>query len=205
MRHHGHGHNGGHSGAPPAVGGDASGHARAEVKPLDPDADPAVGRHLKAGDLLEFAKGRLRLKPEGAEEWIPVIAVRMYPLSEWRRWISILDDTGRVELCWIERLDDVPEPSRLAIEAELDQRYVTPVITRILECRELSPRERIEIVEWRVETNRGPMRFVVKHSESIKQPHSGALMITDVEGRRFDIPDVDALDANSQRLLRDRT
>ncbi len=205
MRHHGHGPGGGPAGPPPAAPGNPNGPARADVKPLDPDIDPAVGRPLKPGDQLEFVRGRLRLRPEGRDEWLPVMAVRMYPLSETRRWISILDEAGRVELCWVERLDDLPEPVRQALEAELTQRYLTPVITRILECRELSPRERIEIVEWRVKTNRGPMRFVVKHSESIKQPHPGALMITDVEGRRFDIPDISALDAHSQRLLRDRT
>ena len=65
-----------------------------------------------------------------------------------------------------------------------------------------SIRDHHDISEWRVDTDRGPITFQVRHFiDSAKTPVPGRLAITDVEGNRYDIADMNALDPDSRRRL----
>ncbi|MHB9024548.1 MAG: DUF1854 domain-containing protein [Armatimonadota bacterium] len=138
---------------------------------------------------------RLQLSQEGGE-WQEVKLLRAFPLSEPEHWIAMLDKDGK-EIGMLRDLRRVSTKSLAAAREELSQRYLVPQILRIDGCR-----ARADVLEWTVETDRGPAVFLTRNlQESIKQPVPRRLTLTDVEGNRFDVPDVDALDEESRRML----
>jgi hypothetical protein len=152
---------------------------------LDPDR-LALARH---GDAL-------RLTLEGDRCYLQVSAVRAFPLSEPLRYISLRDATDD-EIGIVADAAALDEGSRRLLEEELDRRYMVPVITAVLGIV-----ERFGSVEWRVATDRGERSFTTRNlRENVTQPAPTRYLISDVDGNRFDIRDIAALDAASQRFL----
>ncbi|MCD6351066.1 MAG: DUF1854 domain-containing protein [Armatimonadetes bacterium] len=133
------------------------------------------------------------------KEWRKVLLVRLFPLTEPERWISVVAEDGR-EVGIIEDLGKLNRQDGDLAREELERRYLVPQITAILSCR-----DRFDLTEWTVETDRGRITFTTRNArESAKSPLPGRLVLVDVEGNRFDIPDRDALDPLSRRLLDER-
>ncbi len=136
------------------------------------------------------------MRRDGNADWRDVSVVRLFPLSEPDRWISVVDDEDK-ELGMLPGLAALGADQRECVEEELQRRYLTPHILRILECR-----HRYDIVEWTVETDRGRARFVMRDvRDKVQRPRLGHIMLTDVEGNRYDIPNVEHLDRASRQLL----
>jgi len=139
---------------------------------------------------------RLQLRQEGEETWREVALVRLFPLSEPERWVSVLDKDGKEVGVLLELRELSSENLALARE-ELRRRYLVPQIARVLSCR-----DRFDLVEWTVQTDRGKRQFLTRNlREQIKEPTASRLTLTDVEGNRYDIPNVTALDPLSRRWL----
>jgi hypothetical protein len=84
--------------------------------------------------------------------------------------------------------------SRVIVEEELRRRYVLPVVRRVIQMR-----ERFEILECRVETDRGSCQFSIRNlRENVLRPQPNRYILTDVDGNRFDIPDLLRLPLASQ-------
>jgi hypothetical protein len=150
---------------------------------------------------LEFtyAENRLRLRCAGAEEWRVVSLARLFPLSEPEAWIAIIDDHEQ-ELGLLRDLHGLSVGSVEAIREELERRYLIPQIQRIRACR-----DRFDLLEWEVETDRGPITFLMRHAhENIQLLPPHRLVFTDVEGNRFDVDDLTALDSQSQQWIERR-
>ena len=65
-----------------------------------------------------------------------------------------------------------------------------------------SAKERFGTVEWTVRTDRGPRSFTTRHlRDEATNPSPGRHLIADVDGGRYDVPDISALDAASQAML----
>jgi hypothetical protein len=78
---------------------------------------------------------------------------------------------------------------------------MVPEIRRIVTVR-----ERFDLVEWIVDTDRGQVTFLTRNlREQVKRPYPTRLVLTDVEGNRYDVADIEALDPESRRILEDRT
>jgi hypothetical protein len=72
-----------------------------------------------------------------------------------------------------------------------------PVVMRIEVVK-----ERFGTVEWAVETTRGPRKFTMRNlRENIVQPSPGRYVLSDVDGTRYDVPDLEKLDAKSRAHL----
>jgi hypothetical protein len=57
-------------------------------------------------------------------------------------------------------------------------------------------------VEWEVETDRGTCTFTMRSPrENVWQPSPGRYLLSDVDGNRYDVRDLSALDPTSQALL----
>jgi hypothetical protein len=53
---------------------------------------------------------------------------------------------------------------------------------------------------WNVKTSLGPMTLALRNlHEHLQSPAPGRYLITDIEGRRCEIPDIAALDAHSRK------
>jgi hypothetical protein len=121
---------------------------------------------------------------------------RLYPLSDPSHYIAIHDEEKK-EVGILRDLGAMDVASRELLEKELDRRYFTPSIQRINELR-------VEggMVHFVVDTNRGSCEFYVRNwRDSAHEIGAGRWLIHSVDGQRFDIPKVDALDARSQNLL----
>jgi hypothetical protein len=121
---------------------------------------------------------------------------RVFPLSHPNKFISIQDPTDH-EIGVLESLEGMPDSQRDIILQELDRRYFTPWVQRIDELRQ-------DAGMWKfvVQTQRGPAEFYVRNwRDSAHEASPGRWQIHSVDGLRFEIRQVDELDARSQNLL----
>lgn len=144
---------------------------------------------------LRFTRHGSELRLEARDERCLLRArlVRVFPLSVPEEWLSVREDGGKELGVLVNPMELDPESRAFVLDA-IERRYFLPVVLRVLETREL-----FGVVNWRVETDRGPRSFTTRNlRESLVRPSSKRLLITDVDGNRYDIPDLDLMDAGSQ-------
>jgi hypothetical protein len=140
--------------------------------------------------------GTMMLSVDGGEPVRNVRVVRAAPLSHPTRYITFLNVKGR-ELCTVDRLEDLSPPQQQLVEEELAKYYLGNTIQRIHELE-----SEFGIAYWDVETSRGRRDFVVQDVQSsITWLSPTRVLIVDVDGNRFEIADLRALDARSQSLV----
>jgi len=72
-----------------------------------------------------------------------------------------------------------------------------PLIQRVLRVK-----ERFGTLDWEVMTNRGLRAFTTRDlRENVIHPVPGRTLLTDVDGNRYDVRDIYALDRASQAWL----
>ena len=163
-------------------------HALAEAAQLRM-LDPARLRFFKAGAAL-------RLTIEGEYSVLKVAILRAFPLTLPRQYYSVRDGGGKEVGLIVNPVNLEPESRRL-VEADLERRYMTATVRRIR-----SVEERFGTVDWEVETQRGRNRFTTRDlRDNVLRPTPGRILFTDVEGNRYEIPDLNALDPQSQTWL----
>lgn len=178
----------------------SGGHLSAEASEQNPPLPVGSSTELRFLDpdalALKREGSRLHLQGPDDEEWRPVSLAHLFPLSEPEGWIAILDKDGK-EIGVMKSLRGLnPDALALARE-ELYRRYVVPQIRRVLYCR-----QRFDLLEWEVETDRGLARFITRNlREQVQQHRPNHFTFTDVEGNRYDVPDLLALDPDSRSLL----
>jgi len=156
---------------------------------------------LLPADSLKFRResGRLFMLKQGEEDWREVSLVRLFPLTEPEKWISVQDSEEK-EIGIIPDLKGMTQESLSIVREHLDKRYLVPEILRIVACR-----ARFDLTEWEVETNRGKVTILTRNlRDNVQRPLPNRLALIDVEGNRYDIPDIEALDPMSRRLLEER-
>lgn len=151
--------------------------------------DPKQVKLFRTGGVT-----RLTIKNECS--YLRIISARAFPLSDPDHYIGFLDGAGKdIGLIVDPSLLD-PE-SRQILEEELEKRYFVPVVERVI-----SVKEEFGTVYWRVETDRGEKEFIVRNlRDNIQELSSTRLLITDVDGNRFEIPDINRLDAKSLGII----
>jgi hypothetical protein len=128
----------------------------------------------------------------------PVTPVRSFPVTDENRYISILrDDQKREEVCLIEDIEQLTDKNRGTLEQALAKVYFRPVITRLLSVN----RQSGGISIWKVETDKGAITLDLKRRVSITDYGNGHLLITAIDGNRYEIPDYHEMDEKSLRLI----
>jgi len=141
------------------------------------------------------AEGKVLLCVDGAEQVVAGV-VSAFPLTHRHTMVSlrgadgeeigILDDVGRLD-----------EDSRRIIRQELDRSYFMPRITDIMDLS-----ESMNVEEWKVQTDKGPHTFLVRGARrNVRRMGRRRLVIKDVDGNRYDIPDWMSLPPYAQKLL----
>jgi hypothetical protein len=153
------------------------------------------GRRTGAFHLQDDAWGRLVLTWANGREHVGVQPVRAFPITDPRHGISLCDAEGH-EVVWIDDLDALPPSLRQPIEAALARREFVPVLRRVLKVS--AP---VVPSEWTVETDRGLTQFVLNSDEDVRRLGENRALLSDANGIRYLIPDIDALDAASRRWL----
>ncbi len=128
-----------------------------------------------------------------------ILQVRLaqcFPLSAPQEYISIQDGAG-TEIGILKNLEGLDPESRKIIQEELDRKYFTPFILRILSLRQEASTWR-----WEVQTQRGPATFYIRGvRDSIHEVAPGRWQIISLDGQRYEIRDYAKLDAKSQLLF----
>ena len=110
----------------------------------------------------------------------------------WRGELEI----GQVELHPVKTTFE-PRFEAVPTREELARRYLVPAVQRILTAK-----ERFGTVDWEMETDRGVRKLTTRNlRENVQRPAPGRIILSDVDGNRYDIRNIDELDLNSQQLL----
>ncbi len=152
---------------------------------------------LVAKKLRFFAHGAtLRLTVEDDRSYLKVSVLRVFPLSEPHRFLSVRDGENK-EVGLIVNPAELDAENRGLVEEELERRYFAPAIKCIVAAK-----ERFGTVDWTVETNRGLRRFTTRNlRENVQRPSPNRIILSDVDGNRYDIRNLDDLCLASQELL----
>jgi hypothetical protein len=138
----------------------------------------------------------LRVEIDGDRTILAARLKRAFPLSEPSQLVSIQDGAGK-EVAILRTLDGLDPRTRELFDSQLDRRYFTPRIEAIETLK-------MEAGMWRfvVQTQRGPTEFYVRNwRDSANEIAPGRWQIHSVDGGRFEIQNLEALDANSRRLM----
>lgn len=126
------------------------------------------------------------------------IAVKVsccFPWTQPNKYIS-LRDKDDVEVALIDSLDDLDKESRLIIEQALAE------VDFVLEVERIEfMEEDFEIRNWKVVTKNGIRTFQTKLDDWPRPVPGGGLLIRDVSGDLFYIPNPKALDEKSRKIL----
>ena len=121
----------------------------------------------------------------GVAYYLVTRLVRFY--SEERRMLQSLGEE--------QQLRGIAEMQKL--QAELHRRYLTSTVEAITGAR-----VEYGATYWHAETNRGSREFVTQSlQENAQWLSSEHLLLIDVDGNRFEIPNVEALDARSRAFI----
>jgi len=141
--------------------------------------------------VLSWVGDRVHAALAGAVP-IPVTLVRARPLTDPEGMIAIIDARKRC-VGEIASLQQLSVESRAVARLELERRYCIAVIWRV-ESTLVDFGSRY----WQVVTDRGARRFLVRDPQrSVLRLPPDRVMLRDVQGNRFLIPSLSALDAAS--------
>jgi len=142
--------------------------------------------------LFREPEWRLRLTIEGDRSYTRVKVVRAAPLSEPDRYICFLDVKDEA-ICMVKDLSDLRGEYHELVRQELEARYLTAYVSRVV-----SLRNEYGVSYWEVETDRGRREFLAKNvAENAQWLGERRLFILDVDGNRFEFTDLDKLDKQS--------
>lgn len=139
--------------------------------------------------------GRLRFDDPQGQAHVGVSVVPLFPISEAKRWIAILDASGRELIC-LPDLAEYPADFQALVLEELALRDFVPRIQRVVSVSGNS-----EPCEWVVDTNHGRTRFVLKAEDDIRRLSPHEVLILDANGGRYRVDDTRQLDARSRRFI----
>lgn len=144
--------------------------------------------------VFEAPAGRHRLEAED-RCYLSFRPVWSVPLSQPGRHLALLDGKDK-EIVTVEDPQSLPDEVWGPVQEMLRERYLSPTVRKIL-----SIRNEYGVTYWNTETDRGKRDFVTQSlQENAHWLAPGHLVVTDVDGNRFDVR-ISLLDENSRRLL----
>ena len=121
---------------------------------------------------------------------------RAFPFDMPDKFISVQDRDGK-EFGIIKDVAFLEDESKKNVLKALDRKYFTPNITKII-----SVKERFGYSYWVVETDKGRMNFTLQDTfRSIAKISESRLVISDIDGNRYNILNSDNLDPSSYRKI----
>ena len=169
-----------------SLGGDSK-----SVPRLDFDDDDFTPKYLNPEKIRLFRSpmGSPRLEIRDEMCYPRVTFRRIRPLSDPEHYISF-GAGDEAEIGIVVNPSELDSESLNIVCEELDKQYFTPVITKIRRVK-----ERFGVHEWETDTSRGRITFSVQGlHQNIKQVPPARILVTDVRGNRYDLPDYRKLD-----------
>lgn len=146
--------------------------------------------------LFYYPEGRLRLTAED-RSYLEVKAVWASPMTYPTQYLALVDGKGKEIKMYKDPQDEMSAEMWEVVKNELERTYLNGVIHKILESKTV-----FGSTYWTVITDRGRKEFVTQSlQENAQWMGPKHLLVTDVDGNRFEIPDIDALDTASRKNL----
>ena len=121
---------------------------------------------------------------------------RMMPISNLNSYIALFDGEGN-EMAVIRDANRLDRASKNILDSALNKYYMMP---HILEIKNSS--DKTGILTWKVVTDRGPYEFnIANRNADIKTLNDGRILIRDANDNRYEIPDIETLNAYSRNVL----
>lgn len=140
--------------------------------------------------------GLTRMTLEGDRSWVKVSIVRALPISDPDHYYGVLDGAGK-DIGMIIDPSELDEESQRAVAEHLELRYFTPVVERVI-----SVKEEFGAVYWTFQTSRGVKDVVARNlRDNLQELTSTRVMLTDVDGNRYEFPDITRLDPLTQSII----
>jgi hypothetical protein len=128
--------------------------------------------------------------------WAKISVARAFPLSDPEHYIGFLDGLGK-DVGMIYDPAQLDPESRKVTEEEIERRYFVPTVLRVISCK-----EEFGTVYWTVDTDRGEKEIVARNiRDNLQELSSSRVIVTDVDGNRFEIPDIFDLDGRSLGII----
>ena len=131
-----------------------------------------------------------------------IVAIRAFPITDPDYYISIREPDGKnkekgAEIGLIEDIHIFDAETVQLLNSELDRRYFTPKIQKVV-----SLKEKLGQNYWEVVTDAGEFKFVIRNSGSnIRTLEDGRMLLFDIDGNCFEIPDPEKLDKASFKKI----
>lgn len=141
--------------------------------------------------------GFVSLEYNGAK-YNRVKIVRLFPFTDPDKYLSVRDvyDSDS-EVGIIEDIGQLDKETAELINEQLQLYYFTPVITKVI-----SIKDEYGYAYFDVETDHGHCEFTINMSaNAVTRLSDVRLLITDVDGNRFEIRDVSEMTVKEQRKL----
>jgi hypothetical protein len=122
--------------------------------------------------------------------------IRCFPLTDPDRSIAIVDADGH-ELANLPSVNVLNPAAAEFVRRELTEREFMPTIQRIVATSTPNPPCR-----WDVETDRGSTSFQLESEDDLRKLGATGAVVADTNGIRYVIPNINQLDAASQRTIR---
>ena len=166
-----------------------------ELLPTDPESFELRILDPKRVRIFRVA-GVPRLTLRDDRSWSKVSVARAFPLSDPDHFLGFLDGDGK-DIGLLHDPGQLDTESRQIVEEELEKRYFVPVVERVLTVK-----EEFGTIYWTVETDRGKKEIIVRNlRDSLQELSASRVIITDVDGNRFEFADVSKLDSKSQSVI----
>ncbi len=157
--------------------------------------DPTQVRIFRAAD------GLVHVTIAGERSIIAPRFLRVCPLSDPDGHVSIREPApSGEEVALLRSWKRLDRESQRVLQTELDRRYIQTVVKRVLSLKYVSGSSGTALCI--LETDRG-MRSVTLRDIQNNTVRLGTkrVLLTDTEGNRYDVQDMDALDRSSLALL----
>lgn len=149
-------------------------------------------------DHVEFWKttGGMLAARIGEETYDSLFLHCSFPHTDKRIYISVRTPDHK-EVGLIRSLDDFSEDTAALLETYIQLRYFAPKIKQVLKIK-----EEFGYSYWETETDAGNYHFTVRSGgANVKLVTDKKLMITDVDGNRFMIEDINEVSEKEFRMI----
>lgn len=160
-------------------------------------ADAAKITYLTA-ETCSFRKteGQLLAVKVGEVEHPVVYLHCSFPHTNKRIYVSVRTSDNK-EIGMIRSLDEFPAKTIKLLEEQIQIRYFAPEISKVVRIR-----DEFGYSYWEVETQAGYCRFTVRSGGgNVKLVTEVRVLVTDVDGNRFIIPELEALSEKEYRMV----
>ncbi len=151
--------------------------------------------------FYESESGLLCLKYKG-EDMGRISVLRMFPFMYEEEYLCIKSENYsredmEKEIGVLRTLAEIPENQLKMVRRELAKRYFVPEITEVVKVS-----EEFGHTMWEVKTTAGVREFTVTDmSSNVRNMGNNRVMLTDVYGNRYYIPDITKVEDKALKIL----